>query len=107
ERAVVLLHGGQRTRGFWIYARSNVARSGEIAGGNGKVPAARRAAKRCGCTASGSAESSGTGGRLKPQRAGYRYQGSDEEKQRRGRSKLRVSKTPALQNFYRDAARIL
>ena len=66
---------------FWIYSRSDAPRSGEVAGGNGKVLAACKAAKRSGCTAIGSAGSPGTGGEAEPQGAGHWHQGPDEAKQ--------------------------
>src|SRR5207302_10618122 len=81
KRAAVLLHGDEGTCDFWIYARSDAPRSGEVAGGNGKVLAARKAAKRSGCTAIGSAGSPGTGGEAEPQGAGHWHQDSDEAKQ--------------------------
>src|SRR3981189_1279964 len=81
KRAAVLLHGGEGTCDFWIYARSDAPRSGEVAGRNGKVLAARKAAKRSGCTAIGSAGSPGTGGGAEPQGAGHWHKGSDEAKQ--------------------------
>src|SRR5438876_3192623 len=81
KRAAVLLHGDEGTCDFWIYARSDAPRSGEVAGRNGKVLAARKAAKRSGCTAIGSAGSPGRGGGAKPQGAGHWHQGPDEARQ--------------------------
>src|SRR6185437_16557373 len=81
KRAAVLLHGGEGTCDFWIYARSDAPRSGEVAGGNGKILAARKTAKRSGCTEIGSADSPGRGGGAKPQGTGHWHQGPDEAKQ--------------------------
>jgi hypothetical protein len=81
KRAPVLLHGGQGPCDFWIYARSDPSRSGQVAGGNEKVLAARKAAKHRGWTAVGSAGSPRRSGGVKPQEAGHRQQGPDEQEQ--------------------------
>jgi hypothetical protein len=57
----------KRTCDFWICARSDVERSGKVVGGDGKVPAARKAAKRSECTATGCVQSPGRVSGVKPQ----------------------------------------
>src|SRR4029077_8478284 len=80
ERATLLLHGGERTCGLWIYARSDVARSGQAVRGNGKVLAARKVAKPSRGTATASSAFGEAGGAVEPQEAGDRHGGPDEEK---------------------------